>query len=238
MTPIVTLYVGDDRVRYRAYEDDLCKLPFFEAALHGEFKEAVDKTINMPEDDPEAVAALIEWLTVGAYTFDKTRLQKSTMAARQMPETTASEDLLRALFDLEVCVVASKYDSQNLVANAKEWFYDTQGGFKAIDVLRLWRAYSTTDLNGFPFPERTSPESGHSIGENSVKAREIVRSLAKDHRTELVSAITEFPSLGLLFLEACAAEGSVKLVPQSLTSSFSPLRLGRPRRVFNDDDDP
>ncbi|KAL0638219.1 hypothetical protein Q9L58_002836 [Maublancomyces gigas] len=195
MTPIVTIYVGDDRVQYRAYEDQLCKLPFFRAALHGEFKEAVDKTINMPEDDPEAVAVLLEWLAVGTYTFDGNRLQKSTMAAREMSETTTSDTLLRALFDLEVCVVASKYDAQDLVTKAKENFYKSQTGFKAIDILRLWRAYSTTGLDGFPFPEKSS-----------FKAREIVRSLARDHRAELVSAVVKSPLLGLLFLEACAAE--------------------------------
>lgn len=219
MTPIVTLYVGDDRVRYRAYEDHLCRLPFFRAALHGEFKEAADKTINMPEDDPEAVAALIQWLAVGTYIFNKNRLQKSTMAARKMSETTPSDDLLRALFNLEVCVVASKYDLQSLVTKATKRFYKSQKGFKAIDILQLWRAYSTTGLDGFPFPEMSSLGSDRSVGANSVKAREIVRSLAKDHRVELISAITKFPSLGLLFLEACAAED---LVEVSMT--FEPKR--------------
>ena len=49
----------------------LNKLPFFVAALNNNFLEASTRVINMPEDNPEIIAKLMQFLYVGSYTIDE-----------------------------------------------------------------------------------------------------------------------------------------------------------------------
>lgn len=200
MSPMITLYVGDNRTRYYAYEDVLCKLPFFQAALHGSFQEAQEKTISMPEDDPEAVAALIKWLDCGTYEFDDSRLQNSTMRAREVPKKQARE-LLKCLFHLEVLVVASKYGSQDLLARARQEYFESQDMMFPVELLRLWRAYYTTSL-----------DESQALGIEQMGAQHFKKHILKlvdGNRAMLTSTIAEFPSLGVSLLEACIGRDSI-----------------------------
>lgn len=210
MSPIITPFVGDNRTRYHAHEDVLCKLPFFKAALHGSFQEAHEKTIRMPEDDPEAVAALIKWLDCGTYEFDGNRLQKSTLKARKAPKRQGWE-LLKCLFHLEVLVVASKYDSQDLLACARQEYFKTQDKMFPVELLQLWRAYFTTSL-----------DESQALGVPQLGAphfRKHVSFLLDANRAELTCTIAEFPSLGVSLLEACVGRESIHdLEPSYLLS--------------------
>lgn len=194
---MITLYVGENRTKYFAYERSLCQLEFFRAALEGQFKEALEKTISMPEDDPEAVSALIQWLYTGNYTYDSNRLQRQTMILRAAPEEP-SEGLLEGLFHLEVCVVASKYDCAKLSEKAKKRFYVvSQKRLDEIDNLRLWRAHNTSGLLGFPLLLSNSPYRIQAV-------RGWVEELFDEHRVELASTGKQFPDLILNMLEDCA----------------------------------
>lgn len=65
-SPIIQLKIGNEHTgKYldlHAHESVLCKLPFFRAALQGPFKESTTKIVKMPEDDPEVVTSLVEFL--------------------------------------------------------------------------------------------------------------------------------------------------------------------------------
>lgn len=118
---MITLYAGEGRIEYHAHEEKLCKLPFFRAALHGGFKEALEKSINMPEDDPAAVSALIEWLYNGKYTYNRDRLQETTLRLHEAADR--SGNFHEGLFHLEVYIIGSKYECTALMQDAKIWYY-------------------------------------------------------------------------------------------------------------------
>lgn len=196
--PLVTLYVGEIRIKYRVYEDTLYQLPFFRAALQGQFIEALDKAINMPEDDPEAVAALIQWLYTGKYTYGPNRLQESTMILRAVPKEP-SENLLEALFHLEVCVVASKYDCTTLLTEAKIRYYKKQEELDDIDTFRICTALITSDLAGFPLPRPNLT----SVALYTKNVKKWVDRLFQEHRAEFYETLSKFPRLGVNLLMVC-----------------------------------
>ncbi|KAL0634524.1 hypothetical protein Q9L58_006543 [Maublancomyces gigas] len=139
MNPVITLSVGEEGVKYHVHEDTLCKLPFFKAALQGKFKEASEKAIAMPEDGPGSVAALIEFLYTGNYTYsyDPTKVQ--------IPEgsTIPAGDFTEGLYHIGVYTVASKYDCKALSGMAVKNFSVVAVGLDNDGAFRLWKvAYS------------------------------------------------------------------------------------------------
>ncbi|KAI5786951.1 hypothetical protein DFH27DRAFT_223754 [Peziza echinospora] len=110
-SPVVSLIVGTPGIVFSVREDAICKLPFFHAALHGGFCEAASKTIRMPEDDPPIIAALMEYLLTGRYTY-----------AYDNPEPLPTGDVKQALFHLNLYAAAKKYDCGALVKAAVEIF--------------------------------------------------------------------------------------------------------------------
>ncbi|EDN97948.1 predicted protein [Sclerotinia sclerotiorum 1980 UF-70] len=63
----VTLYVGSKRKKYIVHKRILCdQSEFFNAGFNGGFKEATEGEMYLPEDDPTAVANLIEYLYRGS----------------------------------------------------------------------------------------------------------------------------------------------------------------------------
>lgn len=136
MSAIATLHVGAQRVQFHVHEDTLCQLPFFQAALHGKFKEASEKTISMPEDDPNYISALTEFLSTGNYTYpyDPSSVQPSEGS------DTPVGDLTEGLFHLGVYMVASKYDCPGLSEIALGNFEAVANELDDLSTLRLWEA--------------------------------------------------------------------------------------------------
>lgn len=148
---MITLYTGEDRIKFHVHEGKLCELSFFRAALQGQFKEASEKAINMPEDDPEAVSALIEWLYTEGYTIHENKLHESTMKLREVSEVLdPSLAFLRGLFHLEVYVVASKYDCSALQREARNSYYAAHRIITPIESLRLFKAACTATTHLLP----------------------------------------------------------------------------------------
>lgn len=115
-------------ITLHAREDMLCRLPFFVAALHGGFKEAAEKAISMPEDYPDVISALLEYLSTDTYTY------------AYQSETINKEAEL--FFHLDLYAAAKKYGAENLMHEATENFVEVLKAVRdcsGASRLRLWR---------------------------------------------------------------------------------------------------
>jgi len=65
---IITLVVGPDQRLFAAHEDVLCHSPFFATALRGQFFEANAKRIDLPDEEPEVLSSILEYLYKGDYS--------------------------------------------------------------------------------------------------------------------------------------------------------------------------
>ena len=66
-SPIITLCIGPEQRLFAGHEDILCRSPFFEAACKGQFYESNTRRINLPEEAPEVLSAVLEYLYKGDY---------------------------------------------------------------------------------------------------------------------------------------------------------------------------
>lgn len=139
MARTVTLLIGPDSVQFHVSQILLCTLPFFRAALKGEFREATEQRIAMPEDEPQHVSALIEFISTGGYTY-------AYLPAPGTDSDAPPADLIEGAFHIGVYVTASKYDSQALVKASLASFIAVLTRLESIDVIRLWRAAYDSEL--------------------------------------------------------------------------------------------
>ncbi|KAK0118545.1 hypothetical protein ONS95_007433 [Cadophora gregata] len=68
-TEIVDIYVGNDssKKHFQIHKAILCsKLPFFDSMFNSGFKEGINNSANLPEDDPDAFDVLLEWIYTGS----------------------------------------------------------------------------------------------------------------------------------------------------------------------------
>lgn len=66
-SPIVTLTVGHEGRLFAAHEDVLCQAPFFQKVLRGNYLDAQNKRIALPDEEPEVFSAILEYLYKGDY---------------------------------------------------------------------------------------------------------------------------------------------------------------------------
>jgi hypothetical protein len=66
-SPIVTLTVGREGRLFAAHEDVLCQSPFFAAACRGQYLDAQNKRISIPDEEPEVFSTVLEYLYKGDY---------------------------------------------------------------------------------------------------------------------------------------------------------------------------
>lgn len=67
-SPIITLVVGREGRLFAAHEDQLTRSPFFAAALKGQFFESDAKKVVLPDEEPEILSCVLEYLYKGDYT--------------------------------------------------------------------------------------------------------------------------------------------------------------------------
>ena len=66
-SPIVGLVVGPDQRLFAAHEEVLCLSPFFDAALKGYYWGNESKKVVLPEEMPEVLSSILEYLYKGDY---------------------------------------------------------------------------------------------------------------------------------------------------------------------------
>lgn len=194
MTPIITLHIGPERTKFHAYEDTLCQIQFFQAALQGQSKEALAKTINMPKDNLSQVSALIEFLYTGNYTY----AYKIKGTNSQDISDAPAADLTEGLFHLDVYAIASKYGCQGLVDMALKCFGVVLDALDEIDALRLWKAAYVKEIR---LPDQKS-YTGKDGYDKKLKAW--VGVLFKNHRGEMEKTMSENPELSCDLLRLAA----------------------------------
>lgn len=66
-SPIVTLAVGPEGRLFAAHEDVLCQSLFFQQAMRTAFDNNDSKRISLPNEEPDAMSAVLEYLYKGDY---------------------------------------------------------------------------------------------------------------------------------------------------------------------------
>jgi hypothetical protein len=66
-SPIVTLVVGHEKRLFAAHEDVLSRSAFFDAALKDQFLESSGKRVDLPDEEPEILSCILEYLYKGDY---------------------------------------------------------------------------------------------------------------------------------------------------------------------------
>lgn len=117
------LHVGPTPVTFQASKAIICRLPFFRAALQGEFREAIDKIVTLPEDDPVLVASLLEFLYIGSYTYIADTAKDST----------------EGLFHVALHALAGKYGCEELQALESSNVAHVLDGLDGLQVVRIVR---------------------------------------------------------------------------------------------------
>ncbi|KAH8700552.1 hypothetical protein BGW36DRAFT_293073 [Talaromyces proteolyticus] len=64
---IITIAVGKEQRLFAAHEHVLCMSPFFAACCRGQFLEPHNKQINLPDEQPEILSCILEFLYKGDY---------------------------------------------------------------------------------------------------------------------------------------------------------------------------
>ncbi|KIY02832.1 uncharacterized protein Z520_01297 [Fonsecaea multimorphosa CBS 102226] len=64
---IITICVGPEQRLFAGHEEVLARSPFFEAACKGQFFESNARRINLPDEQPEILSAVLEYLYRGDY---------------------------------------------------------------------------------------------------------------------------------------------------------------------------
>ncbi|KAL2218788.1 hypothetical protein M432DRAFT_388337 [Thermoascus aurantiacus ATCC 26904] len=64
---IITICVGPERRLFAAHEDVLCVSPFFAACCRGQLFESHSKRIYLPDEQPEILSCILEYLYKGDY---------------------------------------------------------------------------------------------------------------------------------------------------------------------------
>lgn len=186
MSSLVTLVVGKDGIVFRTYEDLLCRLPFFRAALKGEFKEASEKTIRMPDDEPEIVSALIEYLYIGSYTYTYDP-EKTTISTDKTPVREFNE----GSFHVRVYALAAKYDCQPLAEAARKGVAYVMGGLDSVEVMHLLiemyeKEWVLADW-----------EDNQDMQEVKKRLPRLLRKLYGEQRREMENHLSDCPALAV-----------------------------------------
>lgn len=194
ISPQVTLCVGPKKITFHVSRDVLCRLPYFQAALTGGFREAADNEIVMPEERPDTIAALVEFLYNGVYTYTYT----STTA------DAPPSDLAQGEFHVAVYAVADRYDCQPLAHGAVANFMHVLQQLGELDCLMLWKAAYAHDL--------PLSKWGTQDGENQVVAglASQLRVLYRDHKEEVQEVFKMYPTLATDILEQVVTKTSIE----------------------------
>lgn len=187
MSPTVTLLIGPDSVVFQTSQEMLCRLQFFRAALEGGFAESSARTINMPEDEPQTIAALIEFLYTGNYSYPYQTT--SDVEADGAEEATPAVELAEGEYHVSVYATAHKYGCTKLEGAALQGFKFVLGQLKGVDILHLWRSAYANDLH------LRAVEDEVDLAEFRSGLPGLLKEIFLLHPTEMEMASADFPTL-------------------------------------------
>ena len=135
---MVTLYVGESQKPFYVHLDLLCDVSsFFKAAFAGSFREGVDKTMQLPEDNENTLLLFLDWLYYRRYEmmpesdYDESddEADDEDESDDEIDEELDEDDKFLEAFRL--FVLAEKYDVpslkrlvvEKLFANTGEYHY-------------------------------------------------------------------------------------------------------------------
>lgn len=81
---MITLLAGSTKRRFWAHKDVLCTVPFFRSCLEASFLDTHTNIIELPEDDPDAVGAMVSFLYSEEY-FPRINRTQGTRALETLP---------------------------------------------------------------------------------------------------------------------------------------------------------
>ncbi|PQE11709.1 BTB POZ domain-containing protein [Rutstroemia sp. NJR-2017a WRK4] len=101
-TVIVTIYVGEDKVKFTIHKKLLCDhVKFFDKAFRGGFKEVADGVVHLPDQDPDAFGLFVEWIYQTHFpSFRSVDDPRIFCRLYMFAEKTAQEDLANATADI------------------------------------------------------------------------------------------------------------------------------------------
>lgn len=147
----------------------------------------------MPEDTPETVAALIEWLYNGCYTY----------VYSSSANTPPPNDLAQGTFHVSVYAVAAKYDCQALADEAMRNFAHVLEGLDGAECLGLWKAAYANDL---PLIKWKPEDEMKGFGQRLVR---ILKGMY-EQGVEVEEVFEQFPRLATDVLRLAVTSGSLE----------------------------
>ncbi|KAI5782354.1 hypothetical protein DFH27DRAFT_616081 [Peziza echinospora] len=149
-SPPLTLLVGRPPKSFFVHPGIIETLPFSSSTLDLEQMDGTHKTINLPKEDPEVFAALIEYLTTGKYTY------------HENADNDITPNLAQVLFHLNLYATAIRYDCKDLARNVLKIVNDVLVGLGAIDSLTAWKA-AYLHACGLSMANFEASEAGHAM---------------------------------------------------------------------------
>ena len=110
--PVVTFYVGPDKVVFHVHQNLLFDAsPVFKAAFSGNFKEASERSMTLPDDEKDFFGSMIQWLyTQKLHLTMPVSLETSNVCYMKLAKLNAlaekydirslKNDIIDKLFDL------------------------------------------------------------------------------------------------------------------------------------------
>lgn len=148
--PVVTLYVGSERVVFYVHQNLLFDAStVFKAAFSGNFQEASERSVSLPDHDKDSVGRMIQWL----YTRKlELTFPVSDETSEECYMQLAKLNTLADKYDiylLKNCIVDELYDLTKKPKNTKppqmpviEYIYDnTTNGSSFRKLIVAWYAY-------------------------------------------------------------------------------------------------
>lgn len=152
--PAVDIYVGRKRKHFAVQKKLVCnRSTYFDKAFNGAFKEGVEGTIYLPDDDPDIVEAFIAWLYRG------TLLQAPLDSKAEVQEAVNHY--------IHLYLFAEKYGIESLQNQAMDGLLDTLSKYRRyLNPSGAKRAYRQSPV-GSPLRRLAVRGIAHLIARNS-----------------------------------------------------------------------
>ncbi|KAL8910404.1 MAG: hypothetical protein Q9171_004313 [Xanthocarpia ochracea] len=190
-SPIFTIITGPEEKVYTAHATYLSQSPVFEKICHGRFQESLMFEIKLPEDDPEVIRALIQYLYTGNFhdfgTIWSAHSPKGAGSQLARLYVTAEKYQLQVLKELVLSKFGSVLDPRE---RPLEFLYMAESMYENTpDTDTTWRDFFKSFAARLQKPNRMS-KSIRDIFDNFVygggaQAVDMVEAICTDYQSPL-----------------------------------------------------